>query len=419
MLKALVIRSKLDAARHNLEEHLRGDNFAERQAELEAAVAELTVESTDEERSAVTDAVNKLEEERSAFDSRREELEKIVADTEAELREAEEEAPPEEEKEPEKVEERERKMDINEIRSSKEYVDAFARYIKTEKDDEVRALLTENATVATGYVPVPTIVESRIRTAWSRLGIMDLVRKTSIKGILKVGFELSATDAEYHLEGDESPDEEVLTFGVVTMVPASVKKWITISDEVMDLTGEEFLDYIYDELAYRIAKFVQAQLVDSIVNAPTTATATAVSVATVTGAPSLSVVAEAVSQLSDEATDPVVVINKGSMAAFEAARVAGGFAVDPYFGLRVFYDNTLPAYADADEDEVWMIVGDFGRGAQANFPNGQEIGIKFDDLSLAEYDLVKLVGREFVALGLVQDKCFCVVAAAAAEDDGK
>jgi hypothetical protein len=56
-----------------------------------------------------------------------------------------------------------------------------------------------------------------------------------------------------------------------------------------------------------------------------------------------------------------------------------------------------------------MIVGDFAAGAQANFPNGDEINIKRDDLSLAEKDLVKLVGREYVGLGVVGDHCFCKV----------
>ena len=51
----------------------------------------------------------------------------------------------------------------------------------------------------------------------------------------------------------------------------------------------------------------------------------------------------------------------------------------------------------------------FGRGAQANFPNGNEVTLKYDDLSLAESDLVKIVGREYVGLGLVADKCFCRV----------
>ena len=41
-----------------------------------------------------------------------------------------------------------------------------------------------------------------------------------------------------------------------------------------------------------------------------------------------------------------------------------------------------------------------------NFPNGQEISFKYDDLSLAEADLVKIVGREYVAHDVVAPKAF-------------
>ena len=117
-------------------------------------------------------------------------------------------------------------MSIEEIRNSKEYINAFANYIKTGKDEEVRALLSTNATSATGYVPVPEIVEGRIRTAWSRLGLMDLVNKTFARGNLKIGFELSADGALVHAEGAVANNEEALTFGVVELKPESIKKWI-------------------------------------------------------------------------------------------------------------------------------------------------------------------------------------------------
>ena len=58
-----------------------------------------------------------------------------------------------------------------------------------------------------------------------------------------------------------------------------------------------------------------------------------------------------------------------------------------------------------------MVVGDFGQGALANFPNGDEIRIKFDDLTYAENDLVKIVGREYIGLGIVADHAFCKVTA--------
>lgn len=299
-------------------------------------------------------------------------------------------------------------MSLEEIRSSKEYVNAFANYIKTGKDDECRALLlTENVS---GTVPVPSIVEGRIRTAWNRLGIMDLVQKTYIRGNLRIGFELSATDAVVHTEGTTAPSDETLTFGVISLIPASIKKWIKISDEAMDMGGEEFLFYIYDELTYKIAKKAQEELLAKIVALTASATSTAVGVGVVAGTPSVGLVAEAIGTLSDEAANPVIVMNKGSWAQFKAAQYAGSFSVDPFEGLPVYYDSTLPAYtASGTTGSTWMIVGDFSAGAHANFPNGDEITLKYDNLSLAESDLVKIVGREYVGLGIVADHAFCKV----------
>lgn len=175
--------------------------------------------------------------------------------------------------------------------------------------------------------------------------------------------------------------------------------------------GEEFLDYIYDEITYQIAKLAQAGLISLITSAGTTATANAVSVAELEsdGTDILGIVAAAISELSDEAANPVIVMNKKTYASFISARNNAEYAVDPLMGLTVYFDNTLTALADATGADCWLIVGDFGVGAQANFPNGDEIRIKYDDLSLAELDMVKIVGREYVALGLVSDKAFCRV----------
>lgn len=307
-------------------------------------------------------------------------------------------------------EEREKPMTINEIRNSKEYVDAFAHYIKTGKDEEVRALLTTNATVSGAYVPVPELVEDRIRTAWQKLGIMDLVRKTYAKGILKVGFELSADGALVHNEGTNANSEEALVLGIVELTPVSIKKWITVSDEAMDMSSEEFLYYIYDEITYRIAKKAQELLLAKITAASTTAASNAVSVAEIDDkAPSVSIVAECLGNLSDEAINPVIVMSKGTWAQFKAAQYAAGYAVDPFEGLPVYFDSSIPTYSSTATTGAWMIVGDFGVGAQANFPAGDEITLKFDDLSLAEKDLNKIVGRQYVGIGLVADKAFCRV----------
>lgn len=332
----------------------------------------------------------------------------------AEAREAEEvrQAAAELGKETRKFEEEEKKMTEKELRSSKEYIDAFANYIKTDDDRECRALLTELGNNDGTGVPVPYIVEDIIRAAWNKEGIMSRVKKSYLKGVLKVGFEASATGATDHGEGDMDnlPEEETLVLGIVSLVPVSIKKWITISDEAMDLSSEAFLDYIYDEVAYQIAKYAADTFILQVVAAATTNSSTAVGVAeVVVSTAAIDTVAEAIGQLSDVATDPIVVINKGSYGAFKALQYATGYGADPFEGLPVEYNSQLVAVSSATTGDCIAIVGDFGRGAQANFPNGEEIKFTFDPYSLAEKDLVKIVGREYVGQGLVGPGCFCRV----------
>ena len=299
-------------------------------------------------------------------------------------------------------------MTMEEIRASHEYNVAYANYIKTGKDDECRALLTE---LVSGTVPVATYVADRISTAWNKLGIMALVKKTYVKGILKVGFEKSATAATVHTESTTAVAEETLELGAVELSPVSIKKWISVSDEALDLSGEAFLDYIVDELTYQIAKKAQALLISKITALSTTIATNAVSVGKIAANPAMGTVAQAIGTLSDDAANPVLIMNKGTWSQFKAAQYANGFAADPFEGCDVFFDNTLPV-ASTTTTDVYMIVGDPAIGAQANFPNGEEITIKRDDLSLAEKDLVKFVGRQYVGMGVIADKAFCLVGGA-------
>lgn len=302
----------------------------------------------------------------------------------------------------------ERKMaDIKEIRNSKEYMDAFANYVKTGDDSECRALLTE--LVSGGSVPVPSIVDEYISTAWNNNDILQLVSKSYIPGIVRIGFELSASGAVVHVEGAAAPAEETLSIGIVELKPESYKKWISISDEAIDLKGEAFIRYIYDELAQQIAKAVADALIQAILAAPAIATATAVAVPVVNADPVLGIVSEAMSQLSDRASNPTVIINKKSLGTLKSIAYAANFPVDFFEGLTVKFNDQLTAIGSASTGDPYMIVGDFGVGVRANFPNGEEITTKYDELSLAEKDLVKIVGREYVALGLVASDALCVV----------
>lgn len=306
----------------------------------------------------------------------------------------------------EKIEVEERKTPtMEEIRNSKEYIDAYAEYIKSEDPTECRALLSENAT--NGTVAVPELVYEITKTAWEREGIMSRVRKSYLRGNLKVGFEISADGATVHTEGDSPVSEENLVLGTVDLIPKSIKKWISVSDEALDLRGEAFLRYIYDELTYRIAKKAADELVAKIIACGT------VSTTTCPGVPALSVktaslgtIASAMALLSDEAANPVVMMNKATWGAFKALQAEGNYGYDPFEGLPVVFNNTITAYSAATTGVAYAIVGDLDHGAMANFPAGDDIDIKYDEVTLMTNDLVRVLGREFVALGVVAPNAF-------------
>lgn len=304
-------------------------------------------------------------------------------------------------------EERKTVMNSEEIRNSKEYVDAFAEYLKKNDDTECRALLTENVS---GQIPVPTIVEDIVRTAWEREGIMSRVRKAYVRGNLKVGFEISGTDAQLHTEGGAAVAEENLVLGVVTLTPISIKKWISLSDEVVDMKGEAFLRYIYDEITYRIAKKAADELIAKIEAAGTVSTTTAPGIAKLTEATlGVGTIAKAIAMLSDSAANPVIMMNKLTWGAFKAAQYANNFSVDPFEGLPVEFNNTITAYSAASTGDTYVIVGDLDQGALANFPSGDGIAMKYDDTTLMTSDLVRILGRQYVGLGVVAPGAFVKV----------
>lgn len=363
--------------------------------ECEARIAEIKNEMNDENADieALSAEVDAIEERKNALikeeESRKALADKVAKDVAAPI-----------------IEERkeDKKMENIEIRNTAEYIDAFAEYIKSGKDNECRALLTENVS---GSVPVPEFVYDIVKTAWEREGIMSRVKKAYIAGNLKVGFEVSSDGAVIHTEGDEAVDEENLVLGVVELVPASIKKWISVSDEVVDLRGEAFLRYVYDELAYQIAKKAADALVNLIVTAPASTTPTAIGVSTIDVASiSADTIAQAMGKLSDEANNPVIIMNKATWSAFKAVQYANAYGVDVFEGLTVLFNNTLPSFATASDSDVFAIVGDLEQGALANFPNGDGISFKYDDRTLMTSDLVRILGRQYVGLGIVAPGAF-------------
>lgn len=285
--------------------------------------------------------------------------------------------------------------DKMEIRNTPEYINAFAQYVRTGDDRECRSLLTENVTG--GTVAVPEFVLDIVKNAWERNEIINRINKTEFKGNLKVNFEKVAGAATKHTEGGTAVPEETLTLGIVNLIPANYKKWIGVSDEVLDMRGEAFLRYVYDELSVKIIKAICDDLVNAIespaTGAPAVATGTASALASVLTGRSL---------ISDEADgDAVVILNRTTWAAIEGARLTAGYAVDPFYGLPVIMNSAV----DANK----VIVGSLSRGAILNTPDGFDVKINVDDKTLATQDMNRIIGRLYAAVGVVAPNAFAVV----------
>ena len=307
----------------------------------------------------------------------------------------------------EKIETEERKtMTLAEIRKSNEYAQAYARFLVSNDDTECRTLLTDQ--VQGGYVPVPTFLEEKIQTAWEKSEILELVKKTYFKGIVKVGFELSASDASIHVEGADAPNQETLTFGAVSIAPQTIKKWIKLSDEAVENTTIDMVDYIYDELTHKIVEYAESVIINKIASLPAQATSSSVSAGVVTITEvAKNTILNAVVQLQAGARDLHLVMNRGTYAALRSLELDANYGVDVFEGLRdrIIFTNALKSVDSASEDDVVIIVGDFNF-VQANFPAGQDVKVKYDDLTEAEADLVKFVGKLNVGVGVIGDKAF-------------
>ena len=371
------------------------EEIKNRQGEIEQRKAEIdaALEQPEADLEALGEETRKLIEEEGQLEAQLEELRKAAEEAE-ETRNAVAQGAGETKEEFKE----ETKMDIREIRSSAEYCEAYKKYIITGDDKECRSLLSANASTP-GDVPVPTIIEDKIKTDWEKNAFLSRITKTNFRGNLKVPFEKSADPAYVHAEGTTGLTEEDLQLGVVELKPANVKKWIKISDEAVAMGGEAFVQYIYDEMGYRVLNKLVSELVGKANSADTTHGDTAIGIPKITEAPGVMLVQNAAAQLSEEATDICVVLNPLTIQAFNAAYAAGNFAINPFDGLTVIKCSALPAYSSASANAMYAIVGDL-KAFQANYPEGEDVVIKWDDLTLAEDDLVKVVARQYVGTGV-------------------
>lgn len=286
-------------------------------------------------------------------------------------------------------------------RNSPEYINAYAEAIKTGDDKIVRSLLTENVS---GKVAVPDVVANIVKEAWESDRIWNRIPKSYLRGNYKIQFEVSGELAVKHTEGAEAISEENLQIGIVTLQPAYFKKYVKVSDEALSLTGEAFLRYIYSEVAHMVISAILNDLFTQIAQAPATATATQPSVAAISGAIAITDIINAIGSLKGDIRDVVVLTSRSAYAQYKALQFSASYNVDVFDGLEVLFTDQLPS-------GVRAIVGSLEDGVHANLPNGVEVEYKVDDtsLELTAQDMVAILGRMYVGIGLVRDGAFAVI----------
>lgn len=289
-------------------------------------------------------------------------------------------------------EEHKEDVSMNEEKRS-EMFDALAEYIKGNATPEQRALLTTGVTG--GVVKVSNIVDDFIWTDWDKSPILSRIRKVYVKGNYSVGYEASATGAAKHTEGDlENPAEETLTLAYINFVEQYFKKWITVSDSVLALKGEAFMRYLLDEFGHQLAIALENAVVAEIEASTLTAA--------VTNPLDNTAAMAGFAALSDEAVNPVVIISKANYAAIMNERATTGAKIeDPFNGMEVLFNRNVTG----------MLVGDLD-GVVANFPDGEDFKFVIDDKSMAEHDMVKIVGKVLADIHLVRPHGFAKVTAA-------
>lgn len=302
------------------------------------------------------------------------------------------------------IEEREEKdtMTIKEVRESKEYLNAYANYMKTNDDTECRMLISENAGLVEGSrVPVPVFVENIVAESLKASKIIDRASVIEAKGNVKVPVEISAPMAAVHPEGTAAITEEALELAMVEITPMTAKKLVRFTDEVLDnMNGEAFLRYLYDEVARGVRKFVETTGINCIMSG-TGQEAEVITGVIPEGAPAIGDIVALRALIQSDAEDLVVITDPATYAAYKQLAMSAQYAVDPFDGLEVIITNNMPIVGGSS----YIIVGDL-KGLMYNFPIGREVEMKYDDKTEMSADVVRLLGRLPFGVGLVGNHYF-------------
>ena len=318
-------------------------------------------------------------------------------------------------------ERKDQRMEDNILKSA-EYTKLYADMIRGRVDEkEVRSYLNQradsaNLSTATDYVPIPEVMQGYVETAWFNYGKFSrLVAETFEPAILKIPVEVSADGANWHDENGDAVTQEAITFGQIILQPKMIKKFIALTDELMAMAAPDFLRYISDELVYRVILALDEAIISrtddnglGVIGVANNALTTDVPAEL-----DFNVINEAVAGL---VTFDNLVIAMNPKTFFSNFMGLTDQVGNPIFrvvhdnenrpqyylsGYRVEFTQALPAYDDADPSDVYAIIGNWGRGYRLNYPQGRNVITLVDPYTLATEDVVRMIGRLYVAGNVV------------------
>ena len=368
------------------------------------------VEELTKEAESIDEEIKDLEEQRSTFKAQEERMSLSANLTKT------------------KIEERKNQMEINDVLNTKEYEQLYADMIRGRVDEkEVRSFLQKRTdpdpglSTATDNIPIPVLMQGFVETAWYQYGKFSRIVGESFEpAIIKIPVESAASGAAWHTESGDAPSEEYITLSQILLQPKTLKKWISLTTELMAMSPADFLQYVADELVYRIILALDEAIINrtdlngegviGIVGNANTETLSA--------ALDFNVINEAVSEL---VTFEDLVIAMNPKTFFKNFMGLTDQVGNPIFrvvhdnenraqyylsGYRVEFTQALPAYEDADPGDAYAVVGNFRRGYRLNYPQGRNVITLVDPYSKAPEDLVRMIGRLYVAGNVVKPKHF-------------
>lgn len=198
-------------------------------------------------------------------------VEEVQEEAPQEVTEVKEEATEVAKEEIKEEKEEERKMnttfEVKEVRempynATNEYRSAWLNSVLGRGDRELNAIKEARGLTTASATLVPTYVADKIARSWEKNKLLNEVSIVISSAKLSFPVEKSATGAVFHAEGAEAPNEQVLEIEDVLLQPMTIKKWLSVTTELISGSEEDILDYIAEEIAYYILKLAS----DSVIN---------------------------------------------------------------------------------------------------------------------------------------------------------